>query len=63
MEIGKEVKYNVNNENKTGTITWKSDTHAFFKSENGEIEKVELKHVTVPKVKKGLLTRFLSLFR
>jgi len=63
MEIGKEVTYNVNNENKTGTITWKSDTHAFFKSENGELEKVELKDVTVPEEKKGLLTRFLSLFR
>ena len=47
MEIGKEASYISNNEMKTNTISWKSDTHAFFKKESGEFELVKLDRLII----------------
>jgi hypothetical protein len=63
MKIGSNVSFTIDKKSKTGTLIWITSTQAHIQDDDKQIYKVDLEYVKVPEEKKGLLTRFLSLFR
>jgi hypothetical protein len=63
MKKGSKVLFTIDKKSKTGTITWITTTQAYILDDENQEYIVDLEFVTVPEEKKGLLTRFLSLFR
>jgi|688.fasta_scaffold46509_14 hypothetical protein len=73
MEMVTKVEFIKDNEKKTGNVLWGSDTHTYVQHDNGSISHVKNDELIIIDTtnennpssveKKGLLRRFLSLFR